>query len=715
MKKSILLGAFIVTATMVLGKEDGNFVKLEDTVITTENFETTVRDTPSNISIVTSDEIEKSGAKNLVDALRNVPGLYTREYQGGEVRFDLRGQNPMYANKNVIVTVDGVPVNRVGLSGTDSYNLSQIPMDRIARIEVIPGGGSVLYGDGSIGGIVNIKTKSVQDKKDYGSVNVNVGSHKLFSENITYGTKIGDRFLNEISFTKYNSHGDGRRLDSDGTRENINRYSGTYTGKYLLDKGDIEFKYTHSKSAKRLGSTIPDRIYNDSIKRTTKLGKNKNELNDFYLKYRTEITDNLESLTYINYTHNDYTPYSTYYPGPIGQWIDGSVKGEKGYIENKSKERKRYVKTQLKYKYGKENYAIFGADWSKHEERDDSPFVKEKEVTKYLLDKGLNAEKDAYGFFLMNKINYGKFQFNQGVRREYTSYNYYYQKLTGVNLENKWYTTDKQKFKNTGAELSANYLYSDTGSTYITYTRGFRTPTAIEIGSFEGKRESQVDNTVAIGMKDFISNTYISSSIFYTKSDNYMYGKIPSNPDDWEKSITANIGKVDKYGIDLNGEHYIGDLTLRGGISYLHHEIKSGKSKGEKLPSVPNWKLTAGATYNVTPKFSVSADALYNGSYTVLDALKYVDTSALPSKPNPESSLLKYKEKVKSYITLDLSSAYDFGNGLLVTFRIDNVFDEKYDNYTGAWGDYGGVNQYVVQQHLPAPGRTYTMGLTYKF
>ena len=186
MKKSILLGAFIVTATMALGKEDGNFVKLEDTVITTENFETTVRDTPSNISIVTSDEIEKSGAKDLVQALQNVPGISIKRY-AGTIKFDIRGLNSMYSDKNALITLDGVPVS--------ASQINNLPIESISKIEVIPGGGAVLYGDKAIGGIVNILTKSAMDKPFYGNVYLETGDNHYGKKGFDTGFKVTDKLL----------------------------------------------------------------------------------------------------------------------------------------------------------------------------------------------------------------------------------------------------------------------------------------------------------------------------------------------------------------------------------------------------------------------------------------------------------------------------------------------------------------------------------------
>lgn len=150
-KKLAILALLASTAVYA---EEVATTKLNESVISTENFETNVRETPANITVVTAEEIEKTGAVTLIDALRNVPGLHAREYQDGEVRFDLRGQNAMYANKNIIVTVDGVPVNSVGRT-SGSYALSQIPIETIERIEVVPNGGGVLYGSGAVGGMVN--------------------------------------------------------------------------------------------------------------------------------------------------------------------------------------------------------------------------------------------------------------------------------------------------------------------------------------------------------------------------------------------------------------------------------------------------------------------------------------------------------------------------------------------------------------------------------
>ena len=142
-KKLLLVSSFILLASSMAAKE--NSIKLDQTVVTTENFATDVRRTPANISIVTAEDIEKSGAKDLVQALQNVPGIAVKRY-AGTIKFDMRGSNSMYADKNNLITLDGVPVS--------ASQVANLPIETIERVEVIPGGGNILYGDKAVGGVV---------------------------------------------------------------------------------------------------------------------------------------------------------------------------------------------------------------------------------------------------------------------------------------------------------------------------------------------------------------------------------------------------------------------------------------------------------------------------------------------------------------------------------------------------------------------------------
>ena len=209
MNKNLLLLSFL-TCALTLSAE-GKAIKLQESVITTENFETTVRDTPSNVSIVTGEEIEKSGAKDLVDVLRNVPGIRVTRY-AGTIKFDIRGLNSMYSDRNALITLDGVPAS--------SNQIANLPMSMIERSEVVPGGGNILYGDKAIGGVVNVLTKNAKDEKDYGSIFTEIGSYHKNKFGLNYGTKLTDNLLFDIGYIK--SDDSGWRDHEDFNNDSLN-------------------------------------------------------------------------------------------------------------------------------------------------------------------------------------------------------------------------------------------------------------------------------------------------------------------------------------------------------------------------------------------------------------------------------------------------------------------------------------------------------------
>ena len=653
MNKKLLLTSLLVCASTVsLGKENSNFIKLEDSVITTENFETTVRDTPANISIITGEQIEKSGAKDLVQVLQNVPGVSVKRY-AGTIKFDIRGLNSMYSDKNSLITLDGVPVS--------ASQISNLPLESISKIEVIPGGGAVLYGDKAIGGVVNIVSKSAMDKNFYGNVYLETGNYHYGKKGFDTGFKVTDKLLTEVGFTNSNPSAwrHGEKYEKNDAR---------FRAKYLLENGDVEFKYTHSEDENRSGVAVPRYVSDNDRRDPGKLSRSKHKSDDYYLKYRKEIQKDLEFLAYGNFYENKTSLYdrkkSSYYR-------DGD-------------DVRKYGKVQLKKTYMDSNYLIVGMDYL------------DDEIKPYTGSK--DSSKHNYGIFTMNKINYDKFQFTQGIRYDKAKYDFYWRDAS-LNAPDKRGTKDETKYGNYSLELSGNYLYSDTGSTYLTYTRAFRTPTIGEIRYTRNseKLKPQTQDTIELGVKDFVYNTYVSLGTFYKWTQDEIYSTIPP---EFTGMVNYNIGDTKRIGFEGFAEHYIGNLTLNTSVTYLHHKVTDGKYKGSYIPSVPNWKVTAGANYDITSQFTVGADWLY-----------YSNSYDLDDIANERG------ETVKGYYIVNMSAYYKFNNGITLTARIENIFDKKYDEYAGYWDDYyeDKDNGIYRRQYYPAIGRNYTLGIEYKF
>ena len=130
-----------------------------------------IDDTPSFVSVLHSDKLQKLGVDNVFEALRLVPGVQLKKEVSGVPVVVFRG---VTQKGEVKLMIDGVTINN-SYRGSVYYYLD-FPIEMIERIEVIRGAGSILYGSGAISGVINIITKSSQ----------NNSKNKIFTSAGTY-------------------------------------------------------------------------------------------------------------------------------------------------------------------------------------------------------------------------------------------------------------------------------------------------------------------------------------------------------------------------------------------------------------------------------------------------------------------------------------------------------------------------------------------------
>ncbi|MBT1702118.1 TonB-dependent receptor plug domain-containing protein [Chryseosolibacter indicus] len=116
----------------------------------------TTRETPGIISLITAEEIQNAGARDIIDILRLVPGFEIAQDLQFVLGMGLRGS---WANEGkVLVMMDGQPFNELLYQGVALGN--RFPVDAIERIEIIRGPGSAIYGGSAEYGVINIITKA---------------------------------------------------------------------------------------------------------------------------------------------------------------------------------------------------------------------------------------------------------------------------------------------------------------------------------------------------------------------------------------------------------------------------------------------------------------------------------------------------------------------------------------------------------------------------
>ena len=121
----------------------------------------TLSDTAAAAFVISQDDIRRSGATSIPEALRLAPGIEVAKINSSAWAITARGFNGKYANK-LLVLMDGRTIYTPLFSGV-FWNLQDTMMEDIERIEVIRGPGAVMWGANAVNGVINIITKKAKD------------------------------------------------------------------------------------------------------------------------------------------------------------------------------------------------------------------------------------------------------------------------------------------------------------------------------------------------------------------------------------------------------------------------------------------------------------------------------------------------------------------------------------------------------------------------
>jgi len=186
-----LLLLLLLLASFLLSDEEINFKddllqSLEEVSEIATKSKLNIDDSPSFVTVLHSDKLQKLGIDTVFEALGQVPGVQlTRESSGVPVVI-FRGVSQ---KGEVKLMVDGVTINNTYRGSI--YHYLDFPIEMVERIEVIRGAGSVLYGSGAMSGVINIITKSASSE-DTNAVFIAGGSYDYYKGGALLSTKLGD-------------------------------------------------------------------------------------------------------------------------------------------------------------------------------------------------------------------------------------------------------------------------------------------------------------------------------------------------------------------------------------------------------------------------------------------------------------------------------------------------------------------------------------------
>ena len=663
MLKKLAILSFIVVVMMAFGDDNDTFnVKLEESVVTATGFDDVQSNQIKNTTIVTAQDIHNKGYNTIEEILKRTPGINFVNNGFGYI-VDVRGQGVQGAAKNVKVLVDGSPLNILDMSHA-ILPLNSISVEDIEKIEIINGGGTVLYGGGTAGGVINVITKKTQEEPVKNKVyyqNSSFDTNKL-----GFGTsiKFADNFLLDLGYENINGNGYRRGDKRDG--ENL-RGGFTYN---IADNQTLRFKATRYKEESKESDGITKAQLNKDRKQAgTTLTESDLDRTEYSLNYEIKPTDNL-TFSLLGYNQKTIRDYDQEAPaGRMTHKTDGQFKDRKTGVDLKGK-----------YNYGSGN-VIFGYEYIKNSSNRssyDAMYMRNRRLFP-TSTVDIDLQKNTHSAFIQGRHSFtDKFEGTLGYRYEHADYDIH--RTDGRNVINK-----NTKKSNNAYETGLNFKYSDTGNVYAKYERGYRSPSPTEMvdksitrGYVLNNLKSEKYDTYEIGIKDMIGPSFVSLTGFYTNKNDEILIDMPSGQGlNW---TYKNLQKTERKGVELFAEQYFGTFRINESVSYVDAKISKGADKNKKIPYVSKTKATLGANYEVLTGLNLTADLNYfsnsvDGNY----------------------------EKIKGYSTTDLGVSYANKTGLGVQAGVKNVFGKKYYRYKN--GD----------SYIPEAERTYYVGVSYNF
>jgi len=147
-----------------------------------------VSEASAAIFVITQDDLRRSGATCIPEALRLAPGVQVARMNTSQWAVSIRGFNDIFANK-LLVLIDGRSVYTPNFSGV-FWNVQDTMLEDIERIEVIRGPGATMWGANAVNGVINVITKSAKETQG-GLVSAGVGTEERGFGSVRYGGQVG--------------------------------------------------------------------------------------------------------------------------------------------------------------------------------------------------------------------------------------------------------------------------------------------------------------------------------------------------------------------------------------------------------------------------------------------------------------------------------------------------------------------------------------------
>jgi vitamin B12 transporter len=600
----------------------------------------TVEDSTRPVYVITQEEMSAQGARTVKEALRFLPGILGDGTVGTGVGA-LSGQFIRGSNSaQVLILLDGRPINNLGSGG---FDLSEFTTNNIERVEVLPGGGSTLYGSDAIGGVINIITRRPTEQITT-ETTVNVGAYGLNQQIIQNSGKRGNISW-VVGYNRTQAQNNFPfsipEANFQGTRENDDVLYNNFNVKLEADLGTrntltLSTLYLGKNQGVPGGVPIPEPQFGQGF--FNSLTPNNRKYTDQVLAdltWNSQLGNSNDSLL----TAKIYTDFlNTRFDSPTTQ--RDNIQTSYG------------IQTQHSWKLAPNQILVYGFDY------------RNVAATNTSLNFANNITTVSYDDSISQGALFARYEvdvtpsigLNLGLRQEFNS------------LANGSFTSPS-----VGARLAV----SDSTTIRANYTRNFRVPTLFQLfaegATFVGNPNLRPESgdSYDIGIDQKLGNIGLLRLTFFqnTKSDNIAF--------DFGVPIATfeNIGLVRTRGI----EAALNVQLARNIFAFANYTLNDPRILESANPAeVGNELRFAGAN-------SLNAGISYQNAQGASLGLLMRSLSGYPTN-NINTEFLS------GYTTFDTKLRIPLGENLVINGSVDNIFNQRYQLFPG-FPDAGRVFQ----------------------
>ena len=646
-----------------------------------------IEDLPLNISVITAEEIKLSPAQTLPELLAQEPGIQKSSQFGNHaVRsdIDIRGFGAR-GTQNTLILLDG---KRLNDNDQSTINFSAIPMENIERIEIIKSAGGVLYGDGAVGGAINIITKTPSYKTKKYLIEQRVGSYDSTQ------TDAAIEYSNEkISLNLF-----GNLIHSDGYRVNnkLEQRSLSTNFSYFINNTEIFLKSGISEQNLRLPG---DRAVNfvTGVDEFSSDRKGSDDPFDFAIEEGTFLT-----LGFIHPFGDD-----------LELLIDGGYKTKESdiFVENSQEFRNTshanlYFSPKLKWRFdlfNTEHNIDIGFDIYHYQfdlDIENTTAVDTNHVIAQPQHR-LDIEQENYSFYLNDFFKFtSNTSFQAGARIQHSNVDAFDQfdsTATTAGFASSQRPSLNKSDRGYMANFGIKHQLNRNVSGYITTGQSMRFANNDDFNQLDATFAPSFSNIKPQRGRYLDGGVSYSSEYLNTSLSVYLMEITNQIDFDPARSTNRNFEPIKREGLESSILlKPIDEITTNFNYAFTKAVFDGGLNKGNDVPLVAKHTANLVINYNFFRNMSLSATWNYVGD-------KVFD--------NDQDNT--FFAKIPSHSTIDMKLGYERGN-FDVAFSVNNLLNKEYFE-TGTANSLLFDAAHTRFNASPMPERNFSFIMRYKF